>query len=324
MLPYTGFEWHIHTCWFLKPKDRRITSFNRGCYGIAIYNNEFFSNEYDILAQNRTTIAFNTNFNDVKLRDNQSVRFKHFGVIAGGGHIITGNHFWQGDGAPAGDRTAGILFTARNPSSVVTANYVDNCFIEVSNEHAKFTNVGPATVPFGALSITGNIFIASDVPSWFTFIRLSPYGSGHHIDGLSVIGNTFKEITNNPIDRVESVVTSNGNFDHALSQNIVFEGNSYTKVNQRTENPAYVDMTQAAAATTWTYSHTQKVPFGGQVRGVESWSAIGPIQDGGSINQFESPYFTLTQGAAGDDVNISWPAPRKGRIQMKLRSDSAA
>jgi len=249
---------------------------------------------------------------------------KHFGVIAGGGHMITGNHFWQGDDAPTGDRTAGILLTARNPSCVITGNYVDNCFIDVSNEHAKYTNVGSGTVPFGALSITGNIFIVSDVASWFTFIRLSPYGTGHHIDGLSVVGNTFKEITSSPIDRIESVVTSNGNFDHSLTKNVVFQGNSFNEVNLHTENPAYVDMTQSSAATTWSYSHAQKVPFGGQVRGVEGWSAIEAIQDSGNASQFDSPYFTPAQGAAGDVVNISWPAARKGRLQMKLRCDSAA
>ena len=324
LLPYTGFEWHIHTCWFLKPLDRGITSYNRGCYGIAIYNNDFYSNEYDTLAQNRTSIAFNTNFNDIKIRDNQSVRFKHFGVIAGGGHILTGNHFWQGDSAPSGDRTAGIIFTSRNPASVVTGNYIDNCFIDVSNVHAKYTNVGSGTVPFGSLSITGNIFIVSDVPPWFTFIRLSPYGSGHHIDGISVVGNTFKEITNSPITRAETVDTSNGNFNHSLTKNVVFQGNSYSGVNQRTENPAYVDMTQTAAATTWSFTHATKAPFGGQVRGVESWSAVGPIKDGANAVKFESPYFLLAQGAAGNVMSVKWPAARKGRLQMKLRTDSAA
>jgi len=325
LLPYTGFEWHIHNNWFLKPKDRGITSYNTGCYGIAIYNNEFYSNEYNTLAQNRTTIAFNSNFNDIKVRDNQAVRFKHFCVVAGGGHMFTGNHFWQGDSAALGDRTAGIVFTSRNPNSVVTGNYVDNCFIDTSNEHAKYTNVGAGTVPFGALSVTGNIFVASNVPAWFTFLRLSPYGTGHHIDGISVVGNTFKQVaTGATIDRVDSVVTSNGSFNHALSKNIVFEGNCFEDILQHTENPAYVDMTQAAAAATWSYSHAAKVPFGGQVRGVESWAAIGAIKDGANVAQFETPYFTVTQGAAGDAVSITWPAARKGRIQMRLRSDSAA
>jgi hypothetical protein len=325
LLPYSGFEWHIHTCWFLRPKDRGITSHNTGCYGIAIYDNDFYSNEYNTLAQNRTSIAFNTNANDIKLRDNQSVRFRHFGVMAGSGHMITGNHFWQGDGATAGDRTAGLVFTARNCNTVVTGNYVDNCYLDISNEHAPYGNVGAGTVPFGAISISGNIFVASDVQPWFTFIRLSPYGTGHHIDGISVVGNTFKEITNTgTIDRVESVVTSNGNVNHALTRNVVFEGNSFKDINQRTENPAFVDVTQTSAATTWTISNASKVPFGGRVQGVESWAAIGPVQSAANVNQFEAPYFTPGVGAAGDGVSITWPAPRKGRLQLKLRSDLAA
>jgi hypothetical protein len=167
--------------------------------------------------------------------------------------------------------------------------------------------------------------VVADVPAWFTFIRLAPYGSGHHLDGISVIGNTFKEISNSgTIDRIESVVTSNGNYNHTLSKNIVFQGNSYTDINQKTENPAYVDKTQSAATISWSYSHAAQVPFGGQVRGVESWSAIGPIQDGANVPRYESPYFTLTQGASGDAVNVNWPAARKGRIQMRLRSDSVS
>lgn len=324
MLPYTGFEWHIHNCWFLKPKDRGLTSHNRGCYGISLDNNEWYSSEYDELVQNRTSIAFNTNFNDIKVRDNQSVRFKHFGIVAGGGHIFTGNHIWQGDSAPAGERSAGIVFTSRNSGSTVTGNYIDNCFLDVSNEHAKYTNVGGGTVPFGALSISGNIFVVSGVPSWFTFIHLSPFGSGHHIDGISVVGNTFKDISGGGIDRVESVVTSNGNINHNLTSNIVFQGNCFEAITNKTENPAYVEITQPSAASTWTYSNAAKVPFGGQVRGVAGWAALGPIKDAGNVTRFDTPYFTTAQGAADDEVDISWPAARKGTLQLSLRCDSTS
>jgi len=324
MLPYTGFEWDIHDCWFLKPKDRGVTSYNTGCYGISLDNNEWYSSEYDELAQNRTTIAFNSNFNDIKVRDNQAVRFKHFGVVAGAGHIFAGNHIWQGDEATGGERTAAVVLTSRNSGSTITGNYIDNCFIDVSNEHANYTNVGSGTVPFGALSLNGNIFVASGVPSWFTFIRLSPYGTGHHIDGLSVVGNTFKDISGGGIDRVESIVTSNGNFDHTLTKNVVFQGNCFEQIANQTENPAYVSHAQTTAATTWSYSHAAKVPFGGQVRGVTGWSAIGPIQDAANANQFESPYFTTMQGANGNVVNINWAAARKGTLQMSLRCDSVS
>ena len=324
MLAYTGFQWHIHDCWFLKPKDRGVTSINTGCYGMSLDNNEWYSNQYDDLAQNRTCIAFNSNFNDIKVRDNQCVRFRHFGVVAGAGHIFAGNHIWQGDEAPGGERTAGIVFTARNCASTLSGNYIDNCFIDVSNEHGKYTNVGSGTVPFGSLSISGNIFIASGVASWFTFIRLSPYGTGHHIDGISVVGNTFKDISGGGIDRVESIVTSNGNFDHSLTSNIVFQGNCFEDITNRTENPAYVSVSQPTAASTWSYSHAAKVPFGGQVRGVQGWSAVGPIQDGSNANKFEMPYFTVAQGGSGDVVNISWAAARKGTLNLSLRCDTAA
>jgi len=324
MLPETGYAWHIHDCWFLKPKDRGLTSYNTGCYGMSLYNNEWYSSEYNELAQNRTTIAFNVNYNDVKIRNNVAVRFRHFGVLAGGGHIVSGNHFWQGDSAAVGDRTAGLVFTARNTNTVVTANYVDNCFIEISNEHANYNNVGSGTVPFGTLSLTGNIFVVSDVSAWYTHLRLAPYGTGHHIDGISVIGNTFKTLNGIVIDRVESVDTSNGNFDHTLTKNLVFQGNSFEEVANRTENPAYVEVSQTVAASTWTYSHAQKTPFGGRVQGVAGWSAIGPIQDSGSATQFDTPYFTVNLGATGSDLNIDWAAARKGALQLSLRSDKAA
>ncbi len=324
LLPQTGYAWHIHDNWFLRPKDRGLTSFNTGCYGMSLYNNEWYSDEYNTLAQNRTTIAFNINFNDLKIRNNVAVRFRHFGVIAGGGHIISGNHFWQGDSAAVGDRTAGLVFTSRNSNSVVTNNYIDNCFIEIANEHANLTNVGAGTVPFGAISLNGNIFVVSSVAAWYTHLRLAPYGNGHHIDGISVVGNTFKTYGNTPIDRVESVDSSNGGFDHALTKNIVFQGNSFEEVNFRTENPAYVEVVQSVAAATWSYSNSNKVPFGGQVRGVTGWSAIGPVQDGGNVTRYDIPYFTTAVGAAGDGVDISWSGARKGTLQLILRSDSAA
>ncbi len=57
----------------------------------------------------RKSIGFNTNENDVKIRDNRAVRYKHFGIVGGTGNIITGNHFFQGDGSGTGERSAGRL-----------------------------------------------------------------------------------------------------------------------------------------------------------------------------------------------------------------------
>ncbi len=322
MLARTGNAWHIHDCWFLRPKDRGLTSYHQGCNGMALDNNEWGSDEYDVLAQDRVSIAFNTNKNDIKIRNNRAVRFRHFGVMSGGGHIISGNHFWQGDSAPVGDRTAGLVLTARNCKTVLTGNYIDNCWIELSDEHQNQSNAGPSAKPFGTLSITGNIFTSSDIPAFFTYIHIAPKGTDYSIDGVSVIGNTFKTIGGDTIDRVESVDTSDGTIDHSKSKNILFEGNSFQSVTYRTENPANVVIDQTVLSSSWTLSNADKVPFGGQVLGVASWAAIAPIQNIGGVDQSEFPYFDLAQGASGDEIKINWAAPRKGKLQLSLRCDS--
>ena len=324
LLPFSGIAWHIRDCWFLRPKNRGLTSYATGCYSMALDNNEWLSIETNELVQDRVTIAFNSNSNDIKVRDNRVVRFLHFGIISGGGHIITGNHFWQGDNSTVGERTAGIVFTAKNCKSVLLSNYIDNCFIEISNEHANLSNPSASTEPFGSLSMTGNIFTAGNIPAWFTYLRLAPKGYGYRIDGISIVGNTFKTLGNDTIDRVEAVDTSNGSFDHSLTQDVVFHGNSFNEVINRTENPSFVEIIKTSANSTWTYSNADRIPFGGQVLGVAGWAAIGQIQNGSSIAKYDIPYFLVAQGAAGAEVDVTWSGARKGKIQLQLRSDLAA
>jgi hypothetical protein len=94
---------------------------------------QFLSAEDALTVPNRRTIGFNVNANDLKLRDNRATRFRHFGLIAGQNNIITGNHFFQGDGVANGVRSAGLIMATTNTSSVIANNYVDNCFIEWTN-----------------------------------------------------------------------------------------------------------------------------------------------------------------------------------------------
>jgi hypothetical protein len=94
---------------------------------------QFLSNELDVPAQDRTTIALNVNANDAKLRENRVVRFAHFAILGGSGHLVIGNHFFHGDDLPAGARRAGIVFTSTHARSLLTGNYIDNSFNEWSN-----------------------------------------------------------------------------------------------------------------------------------------------------------------------------------------------
>ncbi len=318
MLPKSGIAWHIRDCWFTKPRDRGITSIGKGCNGISIHDNEFLSNEYNTLVQYRTTIAFNTNSNDIKIRNNRAVRFLHFGVLNGGGHIISGNHFWQGDGSVDGERSAGIVLTQKNCKTTFSANYIDNAWIELNNEHDVKANATGSTRPFGTLTLTGNIFTAGDTPTWFTYIRLAPFGNNHTIDGISVIGNTFKTIGGGVITRVEGVDTSEGSLNHSVTKAVTFEGNSFEEVLERTESPAVVRVTKTGVSNSWSVDLSAKLPFGGQALGVDAVMPQGDILNSSGVAQYITP---TAQLAGNSNVSIKWGASVKGTVHLIARVD---
>ena len=318
MLPKDGLAWHIRDCWFTKPRDRGITSIGKGCNGMSLHDNEFLSNEYNTLVQYRKTIAFNTNSNDIKIRNNRAVRFLHFGVLNGGGHITSGNHFWQGDSSVDGERSAGIVLTQKSCKTTISTNYIDNAWIELNNEHDVKSNADASTRPFGTLSLTCNIFTARDAPVWFTYIHLAPFGNNHTIDGISVVGNTFKTIGSGAIDRVEGLVTSAGSFDHSVTKAVTFVANSFDELVERTESPAVVRVSQAGASTNWTVDLSAKLPFGGQALGVDAVMPQGVTLNSSGASQFVTP---TAQLAGNSNVSIKWPVAVSGAIHMIARVD---
>ncbi len=137
-------------------------------------------------------------------------------VMYGSGHIIQGNHLYQGDEVTDGPRVAGIVFTLENNKTVLTGNYIDNCMVEWNNEHdaePDFSN----EYAFGGMTITDNIFTANDVAPWFTWIMIKPFGTGHYLSGLHVSNNTFRSL-NGRIDRGRKRVDHSwhlGRLEHA-------------------------------------------------------------------------------------------------------------
>ncbi len=321
MLAKDGIAWHVRDCWFTKPADRGITSIGSGCNGMSIDANEFLSNEYDDDVQDRTTIAFNTNKNDIKIRNNRAVRFKHFGVMNGGGHIISGNHFWQGDSSVDGERSAGIVITQKNCKTTFEGNYVDNAWVELNNEHDNKVDATPTSKPFGTLSITGNVFTAGDIPAWFTYIRLAPYGNNHGIDGITVTGNAFKTIGSGPdIDRVESVDTDEGSLDMSNVHDLVFADNSFDAVTHRSQSPALVSATRGADSDSWTVSLTDDLPFDGRALSVDYVTPQGPVRNAGNAIHRDMPVATPEQ-SGGQSVEISWSEPVHGTVHLSVRAD---
>ncbi|MEO8530218.1 MAG: glycosyl hydrolase family 28-related protein [Deltaproteobacteria bacterium] len=304
-----------------KPLDRGITSHGSGCQDLHIDGSQFTSSELSVDATARTSIAFNVNANDSKIRSNRFQRFRHTGVFYGSGHLITGNHWFQGDNVTDGPRLAGVVFSYPGTKSVITGNYIDNSSIELTNEHNEHPVYNGSEYSFGGITITGNIFTANDVASWFKWIIVKPYGSGHFIQGLSVIGNAFRTL-NGSIDRIEGVDTSYATLDNGRARTVVFEGNTFHGISQLTQNPVTLEFDQATATKNWVLNVGAYLPFGGWARTIPSVMAEGAITNGSNVAVYTMPYGTPNYGASGNQVLLTWSENVKGRVQVTSRMDN--
>ncbi|MCO6383545.1 glycosyl hydrolase family 28-related protein [Oceanicola sp. 502str15] len=320
MLPQDGLNFHIRDCFITSPKDRGITSIGGACQGMQLDRCQFLSKEGSEDVQDRTTIAVNINSNDAKIRDCRAVRFLHFLVLGGSNYIIQANHWFQGDSVNQGLRSAGIVFTSVNVSSTLNANYVDNSFIEWTNEHDATPDYNSG-YSFGALSVQNNIFFSTNAASWFSFFVIKPFGAGHFIHGLTVTGNMFKTV-NGAIDRVENVDESYAGFDYGRFRNIQFHSNTYNGVNQMTVSPVMLQFDQATAASTWTLNFGDYMPFGGRIRNVESVVAENSIDTSGGGKLWSMPYVRVERGATQQEVDLEWESACTGRVQVTGRVDN--
>ncbi len=320
LLAPAGLIFQVRDSYVTSPKDRGITSIGTGCQGMLIDRCQFLSNESSLRAQDRVSIALNTNANDVKIRDNRATQFRHFAVLGGAGNLVVGNHWFQGDTETSGVRLGGVVLASTNVRSTITGNYIDNSFLEWTNEYEAspgFSN----QFSFGGLTLTGNSFMASDVAPWFRWIVIKPFGADHFIQGLNVSGNVFR-VTNATIDRVEAVDTTFATLDMGRMRNVLFQGNSFNGVTQNTENPALWQHDQATAATVWNVLPGPVLPFGAWARNVEGLVAEGVISGPANERRSDMPYVDVEQGAAKNELRVNWLAASKGRVQVKVRMDN--
>ncbi|OIQ32869.1 MAG: hypothetical protein BM562_03780 [Alphaproteobacteria bacterium MedPE-SWcel] len=314
-----GTVFALHDCHFTKPKARGITSIGNGCQGMLVDNCQFLSNEDAEDVSDRTSIALNVNSNDVKLRHNRATRFLHWAVMAGSNHTITGNHFFQGDSVAGGVRTAGIVVTDTYASHTISENYIDNCSIEWTNEYDATPDFSTG-FSFSAMSITNNVFLSGDVASWFSYIVIKPYGSGHFLNGVSVTGNKFRSI-NGTIDRAERVDTSFSSLDFTRSKDVFFDGNTFHNVNTQSRNPLRVDRALGSVAGTWTVATDGRLPFNGHSRGVDSVVIEGSLRNSGGSVVYPSHYVRTNEGSNRNEIDLVWPEAVRGSVRVLVRMD---
>jgi len=318
-LARSGSTFSISNSFISRPKDRGITSIGTGCQGMLIDNCQFLSAEESYVVPDRSSIAFNTTANDVKVRHNRALRFKHFAVMGGDNNMILGNHFFQGDSIPQGVRTAGLIMIGTYNSSTIAENYVDNCFVEWTNERDEIpTHVSGYS--FSAMSITDNIFYSSEAPPWFSYIVIRPYGPGHFLNGLAVTGNKFRS-SGTDLDRAERVDTTFADLDHNEHLNVTFQNNTYNGIDAKVANPLRVRHGQNTAAQTWTIDSDDRLPFGAKARGCDAVTTLGPLRTTLGTTRYATPYVLVEQGSDDDKVQLRWQENLRGEVSVIMRME---
>ena len=319
LLAPAGETFHFKDSFLTKARNKGITSHGIGCQDLQIDRCHFRSDEQQTPATARVSSGFNVNANDAKIRDNRFQRLGTTMVLKGNGHLIVGNHWFQGDNETDGPRVPGLVLTETNVKSVITGNYIDNCFIEWTNEHDATPDFG-TEFSFGGLTITGNIFTVNDAAPWHAWIVIKPYGSGHFIQGLSVTGNTFKSL-NGDTDRVEKVDDSIAGLDFSRTRNVEFSANTFNSITQNTINPVTLQFDQPSDAQQWVLDVSGYLPFGGWSREVTAVVTEDAIQNGSAQDVFAMPYVTTNDGANNNFVRLTWPEPVHGRVHVTARVD---
>lgn len=319
MLAPAGPTFEFQDCFISRPQNRGITSIGGGCQGMLIDRCQFLSDEESLDVSDRVSIAINVNSNDVKLRDCRATMFRHFAVMAGQNHLISGNHFFQGDGVANGFRTAGLILKDNFTSTVISGNYIDNCFVEWTNEEDPSPAFNDG-FSFSSLSITDNVFLSGDVAPWFCYFVVKPHGTGHFLNGVTVSGNRFRSI-NGTIDRAERVDTSISDLDHSKNREVFFDGNSYHNVTYQVHNPLIVQHTQNSNAKTWTIGTGNRLPFDGYCMFVDSVALTGDLRNSASVKQFETPVAKGRIGAGEDQFTLEWSTEMRGQIRAIVRMD---
>jgi hypothetical protein len=162
-----------------------------------------------------------------------------------------------------------------------------------------------------------------DVDSSFRWLVVKPYGPGHYINGLSVQGNMFRTFSGN-IERVEEIDTTYADMDFGRMRNIIFEGNTFSGVNEQTRNP-HIDLhTQSSVDQTWTVDTGNYLPFGGWARVVDALVPLGAVQDVAGDPVYAQPYTKVERGSDKTSFELIWPETVKGRMRYSVRMDNPA
>lgn len=213
-----------------------------------------------------------------------------------------------------------MVFAAPNTVSTFTGNYVDNTFIEHTNEYDSTPNWS-GEYSFGGLSITSNVFLVSNVISSFRFVVVKPYGTGHFLSGQVVTGNVFRAVNASPT-RPDAVNTSIADLDYSRFRNVIWQENTYNGITIQPESPMTLRYNQSSAAANWTIGTEGRLPFDGWARTVSALVMEGQPNSATNEVRTAMPYVMIQQGTNKNEVRLTWPSATRGRAVVTIRVDN--
>lgn len=190
----------------------------------------------------------------------------------------------------------------------------------MSNEHDATPDFN-SELAFGGLTITGNVFTASDVAPWFSWIVVKPYGTGHYLHGLNISGNVFRALNGN-IERVDRVDETYASLDMNKSRNVTVQGNTFSLVDEPIFNPLSFKHTEESDSSSWVVKTDSKLPFGGMTRSIAGIVPDGKILRSSNTHVTEFPYASLKQGSNQDELRVKWSQACRGTVHISVRMDT--
>lgn len=275
-------------CRFVSPETYGICQYNEGG-GITIDGCDFLCNDAAIDPPDRTRIAVVMN-GDCRVINNRTAYFRHAFVIDGGSTQFIGNHPFAGAGSGPTGHMANVIYM-RSGNHVISANYIDNGWIEFSNEAFGYNSGAPA----GGGIICGNRFTTKSDDAAEAFIVIKPMRSSTPIERMIIEGNGFQPLLSGgsiALNYPTAVDTSNGTIDAATSDQIIMRNNTFNNVAAQAD-PAKVKV-NIGSGTTVTAGFANKLPFGLAPKFMTSVTVIGSATVGN----------VRSTGVSGNNVDV--------------------
>ena len=169
--------------------------------------------------------------------------------------------------------------------------------------------------------MTGNHFTSSDSVAWFRWISIKPYGTGHFLNGVTIIGNVFKAFDGPELQRVEAVDDSIAPLLPEKFRNVTIDSNTFNGVADTFMNPVTLQVERTSLSSGWRTGIGAFLPFESKARFGTAIVPNTPIRNGPNQIIYSQPYFTGETGPTGKSFDIDWGQGVTGKVRATVRCD---